>query len=146
MYKKVSKTIAMSLVLYVDDILFIGNGVLILWSINRWTLIKFSTKDLRMETDILGTRIYIDRSRKYLGLSQTLHIDKILNKFCIEVSKREILFILHTSLFKSMFPKIQFKREIKSMILYTSLKRLILYVIIYTRLRLNVSYTLSICS
>ena len=39
---------------------------------------------------ILGIRIYRDRSRRLLGLSQSTYIDKVLKRFSMEDSKREI--------------------------------------------------------
>ena len=45
-YKKVSGSVLVFLVLYVDDILLIGNNVLVLQSVKIWLSKNFSMKDL----------------------------------------------------------------------------------------------------
>ncbi|KAK8557982.1 hypothetical protein V6N13_050332 [Hibiscus sabdariffa] len=70
-YKKVRGSIVSFLILYVDDILIIGNDVSTLQSIKTWLSSCFSMKDLGEATYILGVKIYRDRSRRLLGLSQT---------------------------------------------------------------------------
>ena len=55
MYKKVSGSVVVLLVLWVDDILTIGSNVLMLQSFNIYWLSKFfSMKDLGEATYILG--------------------------------------------------------------------------------------------
>ena len=68
MYKKVSGSVVMFLVLYVDNMLPIYQN-LVLQSIKIWLPKNFSIKDLGEETYILGIRIYRDRSKRLLGLS-----------------------------------------------------------------------------
>ena len=60
-YKKVSGSVVVFLVLYVYDILLMGNNVLVLQSVKIW----LSMKDLGEETYILGIEIYRDRSKKF---------------------------------------------------------------------------------
>ena len=69
MYKKVSGSAVVFLVLYVDDILLIGNDVLVLQYVKIWLSKNFSIKVLGEATYILGIRIYRDRSKKLLSLS-----------------------------------------------------------------------------
>ncbi len=45
-------------------------------------------KDLGEATYILGIRIYRDKSRKLLGLSQSTYIDKMLKRFSMDLSKK----------------------------------------------------------
>ena len=59
----------MFLVLFVDDIILIGNDVSFLKSIKIWLSKNFSMKDLGEATYILGIKIYRDRSKKLLGVS-----------------------------------------------------------------------------
>ncbi|KAL4324410.1 hypothetical protein GQ457_11G033010 [Hibiscus cannabinus] len=75
-YKKFSGNIVSFLILYVDDILIIGNDIPTLQSIKTWLSSCFSMKDLGEATYILGVKIYRDRSRRLLGLSQSTYIDK----------------------------------------------------------------------
>ena len=69
-----------------DDILLIGNDVLVLQSIKIWLSKNFSLKDFGEETYVLGIKIYRDRSKRLLGLSQ--YIDKLLKRISMEQSKR----------------------------------------------------------
>ena len=69
MYRKVSGSAITFLVLYVDDILIIGNDVGMLSIVKTWLSRHFSIKDLGEASYILGIRIYRDRSKRMLGLS-----------------------------------------------------------------------------
>ncbi|KAK9031968.1 hypothetical protein V6N11_056253 [Hibiscus sabdariffa] len=62
-YKKFSGSIVSFLILYVDDILIIGNDIPTLQSIKTWLSSCFSMKDLGEASYILGVKIYRDRSR-----------------------------------------------------------------------------------
>ncbi|KAG8493075.1 hypothetical protein CXB51_010384 [Gossypium anomalum] len=66
-YKKVSGSTITFLVLYVDDILIMGNDIPTLQSTKTWLGSCFSMKDLGEATYILGVKIYRDRSRRLLG-------------------------------------------------------------------------------
>ena len=48
-------------------------------------------KDLGEASYILGMKIYRDRSKRMLGLSQSTYIDTVLNRFSIENSKKGYL-------------------------------------------------------
>src|SRR6516165_5133589 len=144
-YKKVSRSALTFLVLYVDDILLIGNDIPMLQSVKTWLSLKFSMKDLGEAAFILGIKIYRDRSKRLIGLSQSTYIDKVLKRFNMEQSKRGLLPISHgTSLSKDMSPKTQEEREKMNRILFASAVGSIMYAMICTRL--DVSYALSICS
>ena len=54
----------MFLVLYVDDILLIGNDIPMLEAVKTSLKKSFSMKDLGEAAYILGIRIYRDRSKK----------------------------------------------------------------------------------
>ena len=43
---------------------------------------------------ILGIKIYGDRSRRLIGLSQSTYLDKILKKFKMDQSKKEFLTVV----------------------------------------------------
>ncbi|GKD77921.1 retrotransposon protein, putative, ty1-copia subclass, partial [Tanacetum coccineum] len=51
----------------------------------------FSMKDLGEAAYILGIKIYRDRSKRLIGLSQSAYIDKILKKFNMHNSKKGYL-------------------------------------------------------
>ena len=79
------------LVLYVDDILLIGNDVPVMQGIKVWILSQFFIKDLGEASYILGIKIYRDRYRRLLGLSQSTYIDTMLKRFSMENSKKGYL-------------------------------------------------------
>ncbi|CAM8993751.1 unnamed protein product [Rhodiola kirilowii] len=87
-YKKFSGSKVAFLVLYVDDILLIGNDIPMLESVKEWVKQCFSMKDLGKAEYILGIKIYRDRSKRLLGLSQGTYIDKILDRFKMQDSKK----------------------------------------------------------
>ena len=68
-YKKTNGSAVVFLVLYVDDILLIGNYVSVLQSVKIWLSKNFSMKDLGEATYILGIKIYRDRTKRLLGIS-----------------------------------------------------------------------------
>ena len=74
-YKKASGSVVVFLVLYVDDILIMRNDIPAMSSVRIWLHGCFCMKDLGDATYILGIRIYRDRSRRLICLSQSLYID-----------------------------------------------------------------------
>ena len=80
-YKKVSGSKIVFLVLYVDDILIIGNDIGMLQNVKAYLCKNFSMKDLGEASYILGIKLYRDRVRKLIGLSQSTYIDKIFERF-----------------------------------------------------------------
>ncbi|GKE61172.1 hypothetical protein Tco_1511539 [Tanacetum coccineum] len=51
-------------------------------------------KDLGEATFILGIKIYRDRSKRLIGLSQSAYMDKILKRYRMDNSKRKLNFEL----------------------------------------------------
>ena len=73
-YKKVSGSSIEFLILYVDDILLIGNNTEFLDSIKEYLNKNFSMKDLGEVAYILGIKIYRDRSRCLIRLSMSTYL------------------------------------------------------------------------
>ena len=90
-YKKASGSALVFLVPYVDDILLIRNNIQLLETVKSSLRKSFSMKDLGEATYILGIKIYRDRSKRLIGLSQDTYIDKILNRFNMQDSKKGFL-------------------------------------------------------
>ena len=67
--------VVMFLVLYVDDILLIGNDVEVMSSVKVWLSSQFDMKDLGEANFILGIKLWRDRKNKMLCLSQTRYIE-----------------------------------------------------------------------
>ena len=68
-YKWANGLVVVFLILYVDDILLIGNDIPALQGINIWLSSQFSMKNLGEASYILEMKIYRDRSKRLLGLS-----------------------------------------------------------------------------
>ena len=77
-YKKVSGSSVAFLILYVQDILLIGNDIEFLDSIKGYLNKSFSMKDLSEAAYILGIKIYRDRSRRLISFSISTYLVKIL--------------------------------------------------------------------
>jgi hypothetical protein len=96
-YKKVSGSAVVFLILYVDDIFLIlyGNDISMMEAVKSSLRKSFSMKDLGEVAYILGIKICKDRSKRLIGLSQDAYIDKILNRFNMQDSKKGFLPISH---------------------------------------------------
>ena len=144
-YKKVSGSSVAFLVLYVDDILLIGNDVELLNSIKGYLNNSFSMKDLGEAAYILGIKIYRDRSRRLIGLSQSTYLDKVLKKFKMDQAKKGFLPMLQgKALSKTQCPTTANERERMSKIPYASAIGSIMYAMLCTRP--DVSHALSLTS
>ncbi|KAL0411561.1 UNVERIFIED_CONTAM: Retrovirus-related Pol polyprotein from transposon RE2 [Sesamum latifolium] len=144
-YKKIIGSSVAYLVLYVDDILLIENDVKMLGDIKAWLSTQFSIKDMGEASYILGIKIYMDRSRRMLGLKQSSYIEKVLKRFKMEHSKRGLLPMRHgIKLSKKQSPKIDEELKRMSNIPYASAIGSIQYVVQCTRP--DVIYALSVTS
>ena len=79
------------LVLYVNDILLMGNNVKLLTEIKNWLAIQFKMKDLRNANYVLGIQIRRDRKNKMLALSQAAYIDNVVTWFSMQNSKKGLM-------------------------------------------------------
>jgi hypothetical protein len=133
-YKKVSGSSVAFLILYVDDILLIGNDIELLSSVKGYLNNSFSMKDLGEASYILGIKIYRDRSRRLIGLSQSTYLDKILKKFRMDESKKGFLPMLPGKvLSKTQGPATAEERERMTNIPYASAVGSIMYAMLCTR-------------
>ncbi|GKA68157.1 retrotransposon protein, putative, ty1-copia subclass [Tanacetum coccineum] len=87
-YLKASGSNVAFLILYVDDILLMGNNVTMLQEVKSWLCKCFSMKDLGESAYILGIKIIRDRSKWLIALSQSSYLEKTLEKFRMENSKK----------------------------------------------------------
>nr|GEZ62721.1 hypothetical protein [Tanacetum cinerariifolium] len=76
------------LILYVDDIIIMGNHIPSLQSVKDYLGGCFAIKDLGEATFILGIKIYRDRSKRLIGLGQNAYMEKILQRYKMDNSKR----------------------------------------------------------
>ena len=133
------------LILYVDDILLIGNDIPTLLSVKQRLGKCFALKDLGEAETMLGIRIYRDRSHRLLGLSQEKYIDKVLKRFSMENSKKGLIPLQQgVVLSKKDCPCTKEQREYMSKVPYASAIGSIMYAMLCTRV--DVAYALSVTS
>ena len=71
------------------------NDVPALQSVKIWLASQFFMKDLGEASYILGIKIYIDKSKRLLRLSQSTYIDTMLKRFSMKNFKKGYLLIDH---------------------------------------------------
>ena len=101
-------------------------------------------KDLGEATYVLGIRIYRDRSKKLLGLSQSIYIDTIVKRFGMKDSKKGFILMRHGVQISEQSPKTYEDKALMERIPYASAIGSIMYAMICTRL--DVAYALSVTS
>nr|AAP03364.1 putative polyprotein [Oryza sativa Japonica Group] len=102
-------------------------------------------RGLRGAAYILGIRIYRERSKRLIGLSQSTYIDKLLKRFNMQYSKKGFLPMSHgINLGKNQCPQATDERNKMSVIPYASAIGCIMYAMLCTRP--DVSYALSATS
>ncbi|GKD83964.1 retrotransposon protein, putative, ty1-copia subclass [Tanacetum coccineum] len=87
-YQKNSGSYVTFLILYVDDILIMGNNIPMLQDVKPYLGKCFAMKDLGEAAYILGIKIYRDKSKRLIGLCQSAYIKKIFKRYYMENSKR----------------------------------------------------------
>ncbi|KAJ9566849.1 hypothetical protein OSB04_002815 [Centaurea solstitialis] len=144
-YTKFSGSIVTFLVLYVDDILLIGNDIPTLQSVKAWLSKCFQIKDLGEAAYILGIKIYRNRSRRLIGLSQGTYIDKLLKRFRMDESKKGFIPMQHgIVLSKAQCPESSQDKDKMKSIPYASAIGSIMYAMLCTRP--DVAYSVSVTS
>ncbi|KAJ9545765.1 hypothetical protein OSB04_025472 [Centaurea solstitialis] len=144
-YTKFSGSIVTFLVLYVDDILLIGNDVPTLQSVKSWLSKCFQMKDLGEAAYILGIKIYRNRSKRLIRLSQSTYIDKILKKFRMDESKKGFIPMQHgIVLSKTQCPVSSQDQDKMKSVPYASAIGSIMYAMLCTRP--DVAYSVSVTS
>jgi hypothetical protein len=144
-YKKECGSFVVFLIIYVDDILMIGNDIPMLEATKTSLKNSFSMKDLGEVAYILGIKIYRYRSKRLIGLSQYTYIDKVLKMFNMEEAKKGFLPMSHgIHLSKTQCPSTTDEQECMCRIPYASATGSITYAMIWTRP--DISYEHSITS
>jgi hypothetical protein len=122
------------LVLYVDDILIIGNDIGMLDDVKSYLNKCFSMKDLGEATYILGIKIYRDRQRCLIGLSQSTYLDKVLKRIRMDKAKKGSLPMLSGKILsKAKCPATAKDRETMSSEPYALAIGSIMYAMLCTR-------------
>ena len=124
----------MFLVPYVDDILLIENDVGVMSSVKVWLSSQFDMKDLGEANFILGIKLWWDCKNKILGLSQTRYIDKVLEQFSMQNSKKGLLLFRHgVPLSDDQRPKILEEENMMRQVPYASTVGSLIYAMLCTR-------------
>ena len=89
-YKKCSGKVVVFMILYVDDILLIGNDVGTLSSVKVWLSAQFDMKDLGEARQILGIKLLRDRQKRMLGLSQAPISIRFLPDSACKIPKKDL--------------------------------------------------------
>ena len=90
-------------------------------------------KDLGEASYILGIKVYRDRSKRMLGLSQKMYIEKVLKRVSMENSKRGLLPLRHgINLSKKMCPNTSEEIQRMSKIPYASAIGSLMYAMLCT--------------
>ncbi|KAJ9547978.1 hypothetical protein OSB04_020521 [Centaurea solstitialis] len=127
------------------NILLIGNDVPTLQSVKSWLSKCFQMKDLGEAAYILGIKIYRNRSKRLIGLSQSTYIDKILKRFRMDESKKGFIPMQHgIVLSKSQCPVSSQNQDRMKSVPYASAIGSIMYAMLCTRP--DVAYSVSVTS
>jgi Reverse transcriptase (RNA-dependent DNA polymerase) len=86
-YHKFSGSKFIFVVLYIDDILFASNDKNMMRETKKFIFKNFDMKDLDETSHVLDLKIYKDRNKSILGLSQYVYINKILKRYGMEKYK-----------------------------------------------------------
>jgi hypothetical protein len=107
---------------------------------------NFSMKDMGEVAYLLGIKIYRDRSRRLLALSQSTYLDKILKRFRMEISRKGNLPIMKgVSLSVTQCPTTEKEKSVMSDIPYASAIGSIMYAMLSTRPDVALTLRLTSC-
>ena len=122
------------MVLYVDDILLIGNDVRLLLSVKIWLSNQLQMKDLGETQYIFGFKVLRDRKNRKLALSQATYIDKLLVKYVMQDSKKGLLSFRHgIPLSQDQCPKTHEEKERMQLIPYASIVGSLMYAMLCSK-------------
>ena len=134
MYKRIINSTVAFLVLYVVDILLIGNNVGYLTDIKNWLATQFQMKDMGEAQYVLRIQIVRNRKNRTLAMSQASYIDKVLSRFKMQDSKRGLLpFRYGIHLSKEQCPKTPQEVEDMRRVPYASAVGSLMYAMLCTR-------------
>jgi len=122
------------LVLYVDDMLLIGNDKEIIQDLKTQLFSKFDMKDLGAANYILGMEIKRDRANRKLWLNQRKYVETILQRFNMQDSKPvNVPIPVGVKLSAEQCPKTEEEEEDMSRVPYASAVGSLMYAMVCTR-------------
>jgi hypothetical protein len=121
-------------VLYVDDMLLVGNNMDVIKEVKSQLSSKFDMKDLNVANFILGMEIKRDRANMKLWLNQRKYVEMILQRFNMHGSKPvKVPIPIGVKLSADQCPKTQEEEEDMSHVLYASAVGSLMYAMVCTR-------------
>jgi hypothetical protein len=121
-------------VLYVDDMLLVGNNMDVIKEVKSQLSSKFDMKDLGVANFILGMEIKRDRANKKLWLNQRKYVETILQRFNMHGSKPiKVPIPIGVKLSADQCPKTQEEEEDMSHVLHASAVGSLMYAMVCTR-------------
>ena len=131
------------LILYVDDILLIGNDFEMLSKVKIQLTTQFQMKDLGEAQYVIGIKIIRDKKNKIIALSQENYIDSILSKYNMQDSKKGFTpFRYGINLSQDQCSKTTEKKEYMKTVPYASTVGSLMYVMLC--IRLDICYSIGI--
>jgi len=122
------------LVLYVDDMLLIGNDKEIIQDLKTQLFSKFDMKDLGAANYILGMEIKRDKANRKLWLNQQKYVETILQRFNMQDGKPvNVPIPVGVKLSAEQCPKTQEEEEDMSRVPYASAVGSLMYAMVCTR-------------
>lgn len=132
--KKFSGNDLIILLLYVDDMLIVGQNVEIIDSLKQQLSKTFCMKELGPAKNILGMRIIRDRKARRLWLSQEAYVHKVLQRFNMEKAKPvSTPLAMHFKLSSQLSPTTSEEGESMLYIPYASAVGSLMYAMVCTR-------------
>ena len=126
------------LVLYVDDMLLVGNDKEIIQDLKTQLSSKFDMKDLGAANYILGMEIKRDRAKRKLWLNQRKYVETILQRFNMQDSKPvKVPIPVGVRLSAEQCPKTQEEEEDMSRVPYASAVSSLMSTMVCTRLDIS---------
>ena len=123
-----------ALLLYVDDMLIVGQEAAKISQLKKELSKAFDMKDLGPAQQILGMEIVRDRQNKKLWLSQERYIERVIRRFDIQKAKPvSVPLAHHFKLSKSSCPSSKKEIEKMSAIPYSSAVGSLMYAMVCTR-------------
>ena len=121
-------------VLYVDDMLLVGNNMEVIKEVKMHLSFKFDVKDLDAANLILGMEIKRNHADRKLWLNQRKYIETILHNFNMRECKLvEVPIPVGVRLSIEQCPKTREEEEDMSRILYASVVGSLMYAMVCTR-------------
>eukprot|EP00253_Pinus_taeda_P033780 PITA_33780 len=122
------------LVLYVEDMLLVGNDKEIIQDLKTQLSSKFDMKDVGAAKYILGMEIKRDRAKRKLWLNQRKYVETILQRFNMQESKPvKVPIPVGVRLSAEQCPKTQEEEEDMSRVPYASVVDSLMYAMVCTR-------------